>query len=224
MPSTSGRFWFGLLLIAGAVFGASFALMRREEHRSLDTLRALNLNRQAQRPVAEVASALRTLRLIAVEIDTSVTVEKSDFSWRGDVSAKVTVPVRISFGTDLSSMSVTSISHSSLLGTGPRGGPSAGYVVRVPRPTRIATEVFSEQEKAEVEAGGLRLRSRAGEYYLGLARRDAGPAARELVLLPADAAKVEDVTREQVEKLVRTITGEATPVRVIFEEPAGDGP
>lgn len=218
------RFWFGLLLIAGAVFGASFVLMRREERRALDTLRTLDLNRQAQRPVAEVASALRSLKLVAVEIDTSVTVEKSDFSWRGDVSAKVTVPVRISFGTDLSAISVTSISHSTLLGAGPQGGPSTGYVVRVPRPTRIATEVFSEQEKAEVEAGGLRLRSRAGEYYLGLARRDTGPAAKELVLLPQDAARVEEVTKEQVEKLVRTMTGEATPVRVIFEEPAGDAP
>lgn len=224
MPPTSGRFWFGLVLIAGAVFGASSVLMRREERRALDTLRTLDLNRQAQRPVAEVASALRSLKLITVEIDTSVTVEKTDFSWRGDVSAKVTVPVRISFGTDLSSMSVTSISHSTLLGAGPQGGPSSGYVVRVPRPTRIATEVFSEQEKAEVEAGGLRLRSRAGEYYLGLARKDAGPAARELVLLPQDAARVEDVTKEQVETLIRTITGEATPVRVIFEEPSGGAP
>lgn len=218
------RFWFGLLLIAGAVFLASFVAMRREERRALDTLRTLDLNRQAQRPVAEVASALRSLKLVAVEIDTSVTVEKSDFSWRGDVSARVTVPVRISFGTDLTAISVTSISHSTLLGAGPQGGPSTGYVVRVPRPTRIATEVFSEQEKAEVEAGGLRLRSRAGEYYLGLARRDTGPAAKELVLLPQDAARVEEVTKEQVEKLVRTITGEATPVRVIFEEPAGDAP
>jgi len=220
----SGRFWFGLLLIAGAVFGAAFVLMRREEQRALDTLRTLDLNRQSQRPVAEVASALRSLRLVTVEIDTSVSVEKSDFSWRGDVSAKVTVPVRLSFGTDLSAMSVTSIAHSALLGAGPLGGPAGGYIVRVPRPTRIATEVFSEKEKAEVQAGGLRLRSRAGEYYLGLARRDAGPAARELVLLPQDAARVEQVTREQVEALVRTITGDATPVQVVFEEPAEDRP
>ncbi|MCE7973345.1 MAG: hypothetical protein DYG92_03320 [Leptolyngbya sp. PLA1] len=212
--------WFGLLLTAGAVFGAAFLLMRREEQRALDTLRTLDINRQAQRPVAEVASALRSLKLITVEIDTSVTVEKSDFSWRGDVSAKVTVPVRISFGTDLSAMSVTNIAHTTLFTGGLPG--SSGYVVRVPRPTRIATEIFSEQEKAEVQAGGLRLRSRAGEYYLGLARRDAAPAARELVLLPQDAARVEEVTREQVATLVRTVTGDATPVRVIFEEPPED--
>lgn len=220
MPPASGRLWFGLLLTAGAVFGAAFLLMRREEQRALDTLRTLDINRQAQRPVAEVASALRSLKLITVEIDTSVTVEKSDFSWRGDVSAKVTVPVRISFGTDLSAMSVTNIAHTTLFTGGLPG--SSGYVVRVPRPTRIATEIFSEQEKAEVQAGGLRLRSRAGEYYLGLARRDAAPAARELVLLPQDAARVEEVTREQVATLVRTVTGDATPVRVIFEEPPED--
>lgn len=220
VPPASGRFWFGLLLTAGAVFGAAFLMMRREEQRALDTLRTLDINRQAQRPVAEVASALRSLKLITVEIDTSVTVEKSDFSWRGDVSAKVTVPVRISFGTDLSAMSVTNIAHTTLFTGGLPG--SSGYVVRVPRPTRIATEIFSEQEKAEVQAGGLRLRSRAGEYYLGLARRDAAPAARELVLLPQDAARVEEVTREQVATLVRTVTGDATPVRVIFEEPPED--
>jgi hypothetical protein len=158
--------------------------------------------------VAEVASALRAAKLVTVEIDASVRVERGDTSWRGDVSAAVTVPVRLHYGTDLSRLAGEGTAYSPALGA---------YVVRIPRPERIATEVFSERERAEVEAGGLRLRSRAGEYYLGLARRDAAPAARELVLRPEDAAHVERVTREQVEALVKRLAGPDARVRVIFE-------
>jgi len=202
-----------MLLACAGAFAGVWAVVRSQETRALTALSALRLDEQAQRPVAEVATALAAMKLISVEIDTSVTVERGDASWRGDVSAKVTVPVRLAYGTDLSKMTARSVAFSGLL---PGGG---AYVVRVPRPVRLATEVYSEREKAEVQAGGLRLRSRAGEYYLGLARRDAAPTARELVLLPEDAARVERVTREQVEKLVRTIAGPEAKVSVLLEDP-----
>lgn len=126
------------------------------------------------------------------------------------------MPVRLSFGTDLAKLDATKVGYSTLLPG--LSGPGA-YVIRVPRPTRIATEIFSDQEQAEVRAGGLRLRSRAGEYYLGLARRDAAPAARDLELLPDDAAKVEEITRSQVESLIRKIVGNDAGVHVVFEDP-----
>ena len=90
-------------------------------------------------------------------------------------------------------------------------------VVTVPRPERIATELFSDRETRAIEAGGLRLRSRAGEYYLGLARRDAAAAAREMRLSAEHAREVERRTAEQVEAVVKKIVGETTPVRVRFE-------
>jgi len=167
------------------------------------------------RPIAEVAEAVRSMKLVTVEIDTKVKVERSETSWRGNVFAAIEVPVRLSYGTDLSKMNVDSLAWSSLLGMGSGKG---AYVVRIPRPTRIATEVFSEREAPQVQAGWLRLRSMAGEYYLSQARKDATDEARELVLLPQDAAKVEQVTREQVAALVKSIVGKDADVQVVYQK------
>jgi hypothetical protein len=164
------------------------------------------------RAVAEVAQAVRAMKLVTVEIDTKVKVERSDVSWRGDVAVAVEAPVRLSYGTDLSRMSVDGVKFAGLL------GGRASYVVRVPRPTRIATEVFHETTDPLVQLGWLRMRSRAGEYYLSQARKDLPEEARDLVLLPQDAAKVEQVTREQVARLVQAIVGDEASVRVEFEE------
>lgn len=207
------RFHAGLLGIALVVFGGLAAFMRAQQALVVPA----RVDNPAPRPIAAVTSALRSMKLVTVELDTTVSVERGDTSWRGDVSAKLTVPVRLSYGTDLSKMTAESIGFSSLA---PGQLGSLGYyVVRVPRPSRIATQTFSEQEQAEVHAGGMRLRTRAGEYYLGLARRDASPAARDLGLDPEDAIKVEETTREQVEQLVRTIVGKDAGVRVVFEDP-----
>ncbi len=164
------------------------------------------------RPIADVTQAVRTLKLITVEIDTKVNVEKFDPSWRGDVSVSLNAPVRLSYGTDLSHMKVDSMAFSPLMGL--RGG----YIIRIPRPTRIATEVFNEAAAPLVRTGWLRLRSRAGEYYLSQARKDVGDEARDLRLLPEDAEKVESATREQVAKLVKSIVGNDLDVTVLFEK------
>lgn len=179
------------------------AYLHQVETALVSTARAQALAEAANppRPVAEVTQAIRTLKLVTVEIDTKVKIEKSDESWRGDVSVLLEAPVRLSYGTDLSKMSVDSVAFS------PLNGLRGGYIVRIPRPTRIAMEVFSEKEAPLVKTGWLRLRSRAGEYFLGQARKDLPGEARELVLLPKDAEKVDAATREQVEKLVRTIVG-----------------
>jgi hypothetical protein len=126
----------------------------------------------------------------------------------------VEVPVRLSYGTDLSKMEMDAITYSPLL------GEHGSYIVRIPHPARIATEVYSEKEAPLVQTGWLRLRSRAGEYYLSQARRDVNDQARELVLLPEDAAKVERATKDQVGALLRTIVGEKAAVSVAFKDGA----
>jgi len=165
------------------------------------------------RPLAEVTQAVRSLKLVTVEIDTKVKVERGDSSWRGDVQASIESPVRLSYGTDLSRMQADGVTYSPLLGHG-------AYVIKVPRPTRISTEVFNAKANELVNTGWLRLRSRAGEYYLSQARKDVPEEARELVLLPEDAAKVEQVTKEQVTSLIKTIVGDKPDVLVLF----GDAP
>ncbi|MDX2131901.1 MAG: DUF4230 domain-containing protein [Planctomycetota bacterium] len=178
----------------------------------------------AQAPVAppspapaDVARAMRAMKLVTVEIDTTVSVRRGDTSWRGDVAASVEVPVRLAYGTDLSGLAGDAVGVSVF----------DGLVVRIPPPQRVATEVFPERERTEVETGWLRMRSRAGEYYLGLARRDAAQAAREMTLRPEDQARVERVTVEQVTALVKSIVGGAVPVKVVVDRggtlAAGEG-
>jgi hypothetical protein len=164
------------------------------------------------RPIAEVTQAVRAMKLVTVEIDTKVKVERGESSWRGDVQASVEVPVRLSYGTDLSKMEMDAISYSPLLGT------HGSYIIRIPHATRLSTEVYSEKEAPLVQTGWLRLRSRAGEYYLSQARKDVNDQARELVLLPEDAAKVEKTTKEQVGALLKTIVGEKAAVSVAFKD------
>ncbi|MBI1190432.1 MAG: DUF4230 domain-containing protein [Tepidisphaera sp.] len=215
-PRPRAGFWkfhAALLGIALVVFGTLVVFMRAQQ--ALVT--APSVDRAKPRPLAQVTSALRSMKLITVEIDSSVTLERGDTSWRGDVSATLTVPVRLSYGTDLSKLRVRDVGFSPLA-----AGGAGAYIVRVPEPQRVSTEVFSEKEKTDVIAGGLRLRSRSGEYYLGLARRDAGAAARDLELRPEDADQVRSITREQVEKLMRTIVGDGAKVRVVFDEAVAD--
>jgi hypothetical protein len=109
-------------------------------------------------------------------------------------------------------MDIDSIKWSELV------GKKGAYVVRVPRPSRISTEVFGEREAPLVQTGWLRLRSMAGEYVLSEARKGVSDEARELVLLPEDAAKVEQVTKEQVAKLVKSIVGDESEVNVVFSK------
>lgn len=164
------------------------------------------------RPVADVARAVAAMKLVTVEIDTTVRIVRGDESWRGDVLASIEVPVRLSYGTDLSAMDVTSLAFSPL---------SGAYYVSVPRPTRIATQVYGEKSPPSVSTGWARLRSRAGEYYLSQARKDAAKTADGLTLRPEDAARVESTTKAQVEQLIRSIVGEETAVFVRFkDEPA----
>lgn len=161
------------------------------------------------RPIAEVVRALARAKLVTVEIDTIVSTEAVDRSWRGEVSARVRAPARLLYGTDLSSMRVDAISRSPLGST---------YVVRVPPPQRLATEVCSEREETEVQVGWLRLRSRAGEYYLGRARVGLHEAAQTLELSAEDAAMVRRTTLAQVRAVVRTIVGDDATIVVGFED------
>lgn len=168
----------------------------------------------APRPMAEVARAIRAMKLVTVEIETSVTTTVQDESWRGDITATVTAPAKLSYGTDLSTMEVQSLGFSLV---------TRSYVVQIPRPTRLATEVWAEKEQMEVTTGWLRFRSRAGEYYLGLARKALTERARQMRLSETDAEKVASTTKEQVASLVKGIVGSEARVDVVFLTPPGKG-
>lgn len=158
---------------------------------------------------ARVQRAVRAMDLIAVRVDTKVSAISAEESWRGDVSARVESSARLYFGTDLSAARIESIDA---------GGWLAAYRVVIPLPRKIATELIAESPVPEVKVGWLRLRSRAGEYHLGLARRGLSEKARELTLSPEDELMVRDHTRERVAELIKAIVGERAKVVVEFAD------
>lgn len=149
------------------------------------------------RPVAEVLELVRSLQLVTVEARTSVESVVASELWRGTARATVTAPVRYLYGVDLAR------AEPGWLG---RIAPG-GYHLRLPRPERLATEVDLAAATEEVDCTGTRLRTRAGEYVLGLARRQAGDAAEAQVLPPERLAEIEQQTLEQV----RTLLGRLMP-------------
>lgn len=204
-------FFAALLGAAGVLFVSLSGYMRGLERRAIEspTIHEQLTAEGKARPLAHVAEAIREMKLVTVEVDSSVVSETNDQNWRGEVSAKVCAPVKLFYGADLSKMSVDSLAMS------PADG---GILVRIPRPERIATEVCGEAENIEVQMGWLRLRSRAGEYYLGLARKDLHERALDLKLSPEDARFVRKTTKEQTEALVKKIVGPGRPVAVVFED------
>ncbi|MFM9958510.1 MAG: hypothetical protein ACKVZJ_10565 [Phycisphaerales bacterium] len=206
-----------ILLLGVGLFGGLAWFMSAQQSRALrasavdDRLTAQG----AVRPEAAIARAVRSARLVTVIFETNVTAQSLSPSWRGDVTATAKAPVRLMFGVDLSNFAEAAVK------TDPFG---SAFVVTLPRPTRIATEVLGEGESIGVAVGWLRLRSMSGEYHLGLARRGLYDAARTMMLRPADARLVEDATREQVTGLIHAIAGERATVEVRFAEAAAPAP
>lgn len=227
MPSF--RFHLPLALLAAAVYGGVWFLINRSEHAArlegaslTQPATAENLNRPL--PIADIARSLRAMKLVTVEIQTSVRSRKLDESWRGDVAASVTAPARLLYGCDLSG--VGDDSGSDRAASLRPNILTGGYTLRVPRPTRIAAEIAGDQERHDVSVGWGRFRDLGGEYQLGLARAALYEQARLLQLSDQQRAEVEKTTREQLTALVRGFAAAGDPVAVnieFFDQPVENG-
>lgn len=205
-------------LLVGATACAIFALLalqQRAMERAVASRASLTEldTKPAATSIAHVAQAVRSLKLVTVEINTSVSTDVRDQSWRGDAAASVSAPVRLLYGVDLDQLDASAVSLAPL---------GKLCTIRIPKPQRIATEVYSEDESIDVQVGWMRFRTRSGEYVLGLARRNLAEQARAMVLSPDDADKVADATRSQVAKAVRALIGDDVRVDVTFIEPPAE--
>lgn len=199
-------------MLAAAIFGGTYALLWREQVRALNAAAGLadgGVEEQGAVPPSaeELARSIRAMKLVTVEVQTTVRSEVSDTSWRGDVAATVAAPARLLYGCDLSTLGVDG---------GEAGGQGAwlrpnllsgGYTLRVPRPRRIASEVYGELERTNVSVGWGRFRDLAGEQQLGLARSALQQQARKMPLTPEQREEMERTTREQLGALVRGFAG-----------------
>jgi hypothetical protein len=163
---------------------------------------------------ARVTTEVRALRLVTSEITTTVTSTSSDVSLLGDVSASVTAPVRLLYGVNLESFDAAAVTFSPI---------HRLYLLRLPPPTRLAAEVLTQFERAEVTTGWMRSRATEGERHLGLARRDLALRAHELAPDADQRQSLRDAAREQVVTLLRRIVGDNAAVRVTFTD-EGRGP
>jgi hypothetical protein len=199
-----------ILLAAGVVAGAVSVRMWALQRAALDEIAAQPEPKASRADdTALVLGSIRRLRLVTIELATHVNAESGDASWRGDVKARIDAPVKLHFGTDLSMLKADSLRASAL---------GNSWVVTVPPPERIATEVFGEREQTDVRVGWLRSRSMSGEKHLGLARRDLYAAARRLHLSDEDSLRVRAETRDQVSRLIRSIVGPWSSITVRFED------
>lgn len=198
-------------LLAAVVFASLWAYMQSLERRALSSpmIRDQILASGRVRPLADVAKVIARMQLVTAEVQTTVQTQMSDENWRGLASATVEAPARILYGIDVSDMNVRSISY---------GPAESTYLIRIPPPRRMATEVCGDDEKIKVQVGWARLRSIAGEYYLGLARKALYTKARELTLKPEDAARVREMTLTQVQAAVQHLVGRDAAVHVIFDD------
>jgi hypothetical protein len=147
---------------------------------------------------------------VTVIVNSRVRTKVKDERWRGSASAVVEAPVRYVYGVDLSELDPDAIRLGKVLGL---------YEITIPRPARIATELDGSHPVEEiVEVTGTRLKSVAGEYYLGLARKEIYEKARKSELPRETMAEVFQTTREQVETLVHRFVGPSAEVRVKFKE------
>jgi hypothetical protein len=206
-PSTT-RFWIVFVAISLGLFAALTWSMRRAEWRAVA---AMVNDRPGDRGgnLAEVASAIRRLNLVTVELITAVQSESTSESWRGDVHAAVSAPAVLHYGVDLSQLQTTRLGYSP---------SSSAYSLRVPVPKRLAIEVLGQEERHQVATGWLRSRALAGEFHLGLARKGLYESAEQLTLAADVATKVRQLTRDQVAGLVGRVVGQGVPVHVRFED------
>jgi hypothetical protein len=207
-----GRSGLTAFLLGGALFAGLALLLKSQQAEILSTTQvAAGLDGEGKlRPLAEVVETTRALKLVTLTIDTRVRTKVRDERWRGTASAVVEAPVRYVYGVDLAGLDPDAIRLGKILGI---------YEITIPHPARIATEVDGSHPVEEVvEVSGTRFKSRAGEYYLGLARKELYDEARKSTLPGEVLEEIDTKTREQVETLVRRFVGPSAEVRVRFRK------
>jgi hypothetical protein len=211
-PQPVRRAPWTMLVVGGLIFSGLAYYMHAQQQQILSTSRVdsqLDENGKL-RPLAEVIETTRALKLVTLIVNSKVRTKVRDERWRGSAQAEVEAPVRYVYGVDLAGLDPGAIRMGNILGL---------YEITIPRPTRIATEVDGSRPVEEiVEVTGTRFRSQAGEYYLGLARKEIYDQARKNNLPPETMEKINDETREQVEALVRRFVGPSAEVRVKYKD------
>jgi hypothetical protein len=160
------------------------------------------------RPEIEVLDKLRTARLQTISIDSTVTSEATDPSWRGETRAIVEVRVRYNYGIDLKEMTPEKLEY--------LPGQNV-FIVSVPRPTRSFEFPDAEPIREEVEAGWLRLRSMSGREQLLVAHKKLHSEADRKVISELELKRIEQDSLDTLRTLLSSFVSHDAVVRVKYE-------
>ncbi len=208
--SPSSRIAFAIAALALLLAFASVIYTARRDAVRQAAVARLMTERNIINP-ADVAASLRVMKLITVQINTSVRVERKVESMiLGDASVAVQTPVVVSYGTDLSTLTDNGVRLET-------AGNKTIIRVTIPRPTRQAVEVFADAQQTTVNKGWRRFVWWSGDDEANAAKAQIPLEARALELLPTDRAKIEADTRAQVRRLVQAIAGSRDEVIVDFK-------
>ena len=162
------------------------------------------------RPLTEVVELTRQLKLITVKINARVPATVTDRRRViGEASAKIEVPVTYQYGIDLSNIPEHALSFQHI---------SQKYVLTVPQPTMLSCEVDnSKATKEDLEVSTWRFK-RLNQDLLVAAHKKAEKEARRQMLSPEQLEQIRQLTREQLERLVKAFLVDDKPLEVRFED------
>lgn len=201
------------ILLAALVFAGVAWLTHRQQQQILSNSDVtVQLDQTGRlRPLADVEAAVRAMELVTMRLSSTVTKTVTDRRWRGTAEASVEAPVTYLYGVDLSRIESNDVCLDPFTHT---------YLIRIPEPQRLAVEVNPSKAAERVSVTGTRLRTRAGEYLLGLTRRDLYEEACRASLSPNQLDEIREESRRRVEELVTAVCGANTSIAVAFQ----DGP
>jgi hypothetical protein len=157
----------------------------------------------AARPgVLQVTNAVRSLKLVTWQFETTINAESMSDKWYGNAVASVRAPVRYQYGVNLENMRREDIFVD-----------TAGYTFIVPAPERISVEVNLAELNQTLQVSGARWKGQ-NQDQIDQARRRLADLAQTTQLSPADVTRLRDVSRKQVEQMLRNVIGADPSARV----------
>jgi len=166
-------------------------------------------NSATTKPAIDVIAVTRQLKLVTVRIDSIVRTTSTDPRWNGTASATLEAKVAYSYGVDLSDLPASAL----------RPIPSGGYVIVIPPPQRLSTEVDTSHPVNEVvSATGMRFKRFSGQQQLTAAHKTIYDRAKSQPLPPQTMTLVRQQTAEQVQMLLGNLLADGRTIIVRFSD------
>lgn len=191
------------ILAIAATVGVTLLVGTLEWSRRHPNLPPVPATLPAPRPgVLQVTDAVRSLKLITWQFDTTISAETVSDKWYGNAIASVRAPVRYQYGVNLENVRRADIFVD-----------SDGYTFIVPPPERVSVEVNLAELNQTLQVSGARWKGQ-NQDQIDQARKALADLAQQTQLSPDDVARLREVSRQQIETMLRNVTGAGSSARI----------